>query len=783
MPLGAPPFQGATFQIADQVLHNEPPHLKDVAPEVSRAIAEVCHAALAKDPQARPDAAAFAERLHAAVLAEEPEERPSAAKLALGVALLAALVALGSWGAFQLTSSEGPSREGAAPAESQPAPSASVPEAPPEPNLNALRERTHAAQPLDPALVEALGREMKNPEQAGAAALVLADYLLRRGDLTRAEKVLSQIPESAPESRRARLLETRVLFRLGRNEEGDALESDLLLENLEDGVGRVIRARRLMSWKQNEAGYELLRPLLAGDSPDRIAVDLAFVSNRLQPDAARELCKRVPIEGDPALLLQLSRLQRADDPSQADATLARAEALCAPRDCAAALLLKARPLMRANGTAGQGLLGLVQRCYAAEPSTMHTLLLLIYGKLPEDERQRVAARLRQQAPAQFAVYVRSQGPESPRALPPHQLATPFFPGDESWTWARERVAKLPERARRHGFRALTAAIGGSRDWSYVSRELNLATQADETKAARELAVEICVRRGRLAEALEFAESPEAIPPLLRARFELYRAHESSAMDAFREAGQPLALAEAEIAEGRPAEAARRLDELEPSVDVRLAQFEVAFALEQKKEAIEGNSMNWAQLGARAQRGADEVARRPVRESLAKVQAAIGCLDLRLGVAYELYDLRNRFSAGRRGRRGRGRWRRRRPPPDPSKQIGPREPLERTVYYSGDGDAPSVYFFRRALFYAVYQSDTQRNGSKMMWGPLLIPRQERLLQGKPSPALNLFMATLDLGRGQQRIATAREADSQVELPAHMAPLVKGRSDRDLFFPKK
>jgi protein kinase-like protein len=761
---GLPPFQGATtFQVADQVLHNEPPYLKDVAPDVPRSMAEACHAALAKDPAARPDAATFAKLLHAAVQEEEPPESVGLHKLLLAAALLASLVAVGGWIVFQVTSPEDLHAEQSAAQAETPSPSASAaPEA--VVTLATLRERTFAPEPLDPALVAALRGEMEDPEATSAAGLVLADYLFRRCDLSGAEEILAQIPASAPEHRRAALQRTLIMFRVGRDEQASALEADLLLESLEDRVGRLIRARRLLAWQQQREAYELLRPVLSVTPPDPSAIDLALMTGLVEATRAKELLASVASESDPNLLLHLSSLQTAD-PAAAEATLGRAEALCAPRDCPPALVVRVRTLLR-NRAPRAELAGLARRIYDSEPSSLNALLLLIYGQPSEEEQSQLQDGLQRRSPVQYAIFCRSQGPDSPFARPSNELAVPFFPGDASWFWARDRVAQLPTRARRHGFRALTAAIAGTRPWSYVAHELDLAKQADETTAARDLAVEICIRRGRLAEALEHAGSEAAIPPLLRARLEFYRGHEAAALSALREIRGPLARAKAAIAEGQPEEAARHLRNLDESVDVRLAHFAVDFALEQKKDALEGNNLNMHQHGQRAQQGADEVARKPVRENLARVQAQIGCLDMRLGVAFGLLELRNRFRS------------RNLPPLD-----HPVDPVHRAVYYAGDGNVPCVHFVRHAVYYAIHQVPMQRRMSLMFWGRMMIPLITGSLENEPAPALNLYLAPLDMMRGEQRVAKAREQDPLVELPEHLLPLIEGRSDRDSFFPEK
>ena len=750
---GLPPFQGATtFQVADQVLHGEPAHLREVAPEVPRALAEACHAALAKDPGARPDAATFARLLHAAVQ-EEPPRRGRGPQLLLGVAVLAGLIAITTSIAFQLTS---PDDVSPPPQSARAEPRESAAPAPTTRSLTLLRAETLKASPLDPLVVEELRTLIKDPERAGPAALVLGDYLIRRGDLPAAEEALSRVPEEVAEWRRAALLRSQIMFRLGRAREGDALEADLLLGDLEDSVGRLVRARRLIAWDRDAAALELLQPLLRGAPPDRVAVDLALRTHRLSLPAAKELLLSAG-ESDPIILAHLGNIQSVKDKEAAQATLARAEALCAPRECAPALLVRVIPFLGRNeaGVVPPQAKPLLQLLQELEPSGDHLLLFLAYAGPPEAVRQDRSELLRRESPAQFARLLRTQRRRT-RLL--QEFAVPFYPEDESWTWARQRVSKLPARARRHGFRALTAAIGGLRSWPSIADELRLAVRADDSGGARDLAAEVCIRRGRLAEALEFAKSKGPnLSPRWRGLLALYRGHEVAGLRALREGEDNLNLAMAALATGEPEEAGTHLGRLEPSVDVRLARFEAAFALEQKQDAIANAAFHQLEVYARAAKGADEVARAPIRASLARVQAQIGSLDFRLGAAYGLLELKNSFR-----------------PQGPRDEGHPADPVQRAVYYAGDGNVPCAYFLRRALFYSIHQKPDRRAWTATQWGQLFLPLMESLLGAAPAPVLDIHLALLDEpGKAIARVTRARQRDPQVQVAEHLLSIVDAR----------
>jgi len=760
---GLPPFQGATtFQVADQVLHSEAPHLSDVAPEVPRSMAEACHAALSKDPNARPDAATFAKLLEASVKEAEAPARGKGPQILLGVAVVAGLVAVGGWIAFQATSS---SDLTAASPGSQPEPKPSASVVPPKGprGLAELQALTQKPAPLDSLLVEELRAAIADPERTGPAALILGDYQARRGDLRAAQRSLSQVPEETPEWRRAALLRSRILLRIGRNSEADALETDLLLQDLEDSVGKLIRARRLLSWRRLPAALELLRPLLDKEPPDPVALDLALVGESLSPSEAERLLTSPTLESDPDLLVHLSRLQDAD---AAAATVKRAEALCAPRPCVPALVGRLQDMITEGGEPRTEVERLVRELYQAEPSSSNLLMLVMHGELPEPERLRLAERLRRDSPTSYGVMSRVLG--EPFARPANELATPFFPGDESWTWARERVADIPGRARRHAFRALTAAIGGSRPWSYVSSELKLAIQADDSGPSRDLAAEICVRRGRTNEALEFAGGEASLRPALRAHLEFYRGHDAAGFQALGELKGRLPLAEAALARGEPEQALEHLARLEETVDVRLARFDAEFALEQKTDAIGNESRGMQELKERSARGADETAegRVAMRATLARVQAQIGCLDFRLGVSYGLLELKNSLR-----------------PQGPRDPGHPRNPIHRAVHYAGEASSPCTYFVRRVLYYVSHQKPPRQLVSVMYWGGKMVNLITGALSEEPSPSLDLYLAILDLAGGQRRVLRARQRDPKVQLAEHLLPITKVRfRDSSPFVPK-
>ncbi|MBL4850553.1 MAG: serine/threonine protein kinase [Planctomycetes bacterium] len=771
---GVPPFSGATtFLVADQVLNNPPPPFREHVPDVPAKIEELCLRALDKDPSARPDAADFGRSLlEAAAQAPTQETATNLVGLVaagLGVGLLV-LGAIG--GALALTSSPDARSESPSVAAS-PTQSAAPPAADAESlqaRLATLEARTLAAEPLEEELVAKLkglaSASQATPEFAGAVRLVLGDYLVRRADLKRAAVTLGQVPADSPARRRAALLRAWILTRLGQVTDASALEHDLLFEDRTDLVGRLLRARRLLEWRQPDAALALLQDDLNGERVDRLVAHVALTTRKLPTTEARGVLERAPTKTDPKLLLLQADL--IEDQRAAPALVAQAKRLCTGRDLAP-LLGHEFQLLKSQGAPASVLAKLIQRATACEPHPALLSASLVYGELPSEERSALFRRLRREAPTALAQVVgRLEGSGLPVLLD-HQIARPFYPSDESWAWARERVERLPEASQRAGHRALVAAIGGALPWHVIQADLERAKSYDlDSGEAAILAAELCVRRGHIAEATNHLDAVREEPQTrrLRARIALYRGHEETAREIWSGIGGSssagrLAAVEWALARGDVQAAEGGLSMLDSeSVDARLLSHEVAYAKEHLEtfEAQKGMP-DWMRI-ARAMQKADPAKRKPILENLRLVQRRLGSLEVRLGVAHAQLELKHVLRNMARRRLGGT-------PPKPRVEV----PLQRAVYYASDANVPCSLYLRGALAGLQGRSQRRIRRSLDFWARLIPDLQEALDRQPPSPILATYFALFDRGaRSQALIRSARMRDPAARLPRQLLELV-------------
>ena len=801
---GTPPFTGlTTFEVADQVLSQPPAPLEEHAGDVPPRVAQACLQALAKDPAERPDARAFARALEEALADPEPKASRRGA-LAVGAAL--ALLSLAGLGAALAARSPSESSSADLPnSESKSEPTGKSSAA----RLAELEARTFQAAALDLALVSELrSLATEGGGSSGPARLVLGDYLMRRGDLRTALAELKQVPASSPSQRRASLLRAAVLARLGEFREALELETDLVFDEPDDAIGRLIRARRLLVWRRPQEALELLQADLGAERLDPLAVQVACFSRALAPEREEALLARAPTESDPILLMNLAVLRRAQDlEEEASAAEERAQALCAPRDLALLLRLRILALQADVGyepspddseaeraeleaderALRQEILELAERAYAAEPNPRSGVLLLHAGGGTDQERKALFERYADQSPeALTQLQALGSSPDLP-PLKPHEVAAPFFPGDESWAWARERVSSLPDLSRRAGFRALVAAIDGRLPWSYVIAQLDAAQAQDPASGEpTRLAAEICMRRGRVDSALTYLDARSGRRTArLRARLALYRGHEADARAAWAEIAGPspegrLAQVEDALARGHLQGATKALSSLEEEgIDLRLARIELALSAEPWGRGRGGGRRRWGWGGRgdhdeddeerkrhAAEEAAQEAKRKQTSADLDAAQRILGSLDLRVGIAHEVLETKHllrremakRMLMGRRA-------------PEGLRQV---RPVARVAYFAGGIDVPASLYLR-----LVFEKLT-RNTRVLGFLPqlrvgLTRPIDAALGKRRPSPILSTYLALLEARAedAQARALAAREQDPKVLLPEHLLTIVDAR----------
>ena len=503
----------------------------------------------------------------------------------------------------------------------------------------------------------------------------------------------------------------------------------------------------------------------------------------------------------------MARLRLAQDREE-EAAEAREQALalCAPRDVSLLLQIQIVALQADVGFSSdedatdeeraeqeaeerdlrEELRQLSQRAYAAEPNPRVGVLLLHHGGGTARERQELFKRYREESPYALA-HLRALGssPDLPR-LEPHEVAAPFLPGDPSWAWARERVSSLPEAARRFGFRALTAAIDGRLPWSYVVSQLEAAKGLDaESGEATRLAAEICMRRGRVEDALGYLGTRSGRRSArLRARVALYQGHEADAQAAWREiAGDSpegrLAQLELALAQGELTRAAATLGSLEgESADLRLARLELAIAVQAwgGRGRRRGRGQRPWDRGRRGGHHEEERKRHEAEEAAARAkhkqiladlgaaQAILGSLDVRIGVARELVESQRlmRLEMAKRWMGGKG--------------GEPREvrPLAQVAYFSGVIDVPASLYLRAIL------EKLSRNPQALRWlpnmrGVLSRPIDDALGERRSSPILSTYLALLEQAPedAKARALAASKRDPKVRLPQQLLIIVEAR----------
>ncbi|MBL4850552.1 MAG: serine/threonine protein kinase [Planctomycetes bacterium] len=824
---GVPPFRGMTaLEVADQVLNSDPPLLSLHAADVPASLQNLCLQALAKDPADRPDAAAFAVALEE-VLTEDPVTSGGRRGIAVAVGIVL-LVLAGVGAALGLGSN--PKGDLASAAASQAAPSRAAVITPAR--LADLEARTLEAAPFDPSLKRDLlaiaEASEAGPDLSGSARLVLGDYLLRRSRLSEALTEFKAIAKRAEvplgTRRRANLLRAAVLARLGKPGESALTETDLVFDEPQDPVGKLVRARRLIDWERPKEAIALLDKELGRDRVDRIAAQLACRSGVLDAEAQEKILERAPTESDPALLMFRAALWRTrGNESKAAATEGRIEALCRGRDYGPLLRAQIEVKLeevgddddddddysdddddddysddddakkepeeepeekRINGE----ILELAKRAFKAEPNAMNGVTLLSRGGGGSaQERKALFFRYRDESPrALTRLRALGHGDDLP-ALKADQTATPFFPGDESWFWARARVERLPRKTRRSGFQALVAAIGGDLAWSQVLAHLEAAKDQDpDSGEVALLGAEICMRRGRLPEVVHRLKgiSVQRKSARLRARLALYQGREEDAIAAWNEIkgsespeGQ---LAQVEVAlatqQMRLAESQfRALDERK--ADVLLARVDWIQGTTRKRYGGRGGRRGRGRWGNRgeesheekeqerqrkvAQARADlEVARKfaQARADLEVAQRMLGSLDMRIGIA--------------RGSLSGGWW-------------VPLGELNRVGYFAGGIDVPASLFLRGKL-QGIASRNRGTQQSMQYWGREFVDPIIAALGGKDaSPVLSIYLAlyerTPELARSRAEAAYAR--DDKVKLPEHFLRIVESRfGDRAFLAPK-
>jgi hypothetical protein len=182
---GMAPFRGATpMNVVMRVLRDPPPDPRDERPNTPPALAELCLAAMAKDPGDRPaSAAAFAEALRA-IHVEGPRSS-RVGRVAAGVALLALGVGVGA--AFVPRGTPPPVRASAGPTlpdsgspDDTPPPPAASPEDAPPPAVAKGVEILLPGRLSSPALVDVDGDGIKDLIGVTSQGSIVAVDLRRR---------------------------------------------------------------------------------------------------------------------------------------------------------------------------------------------------------------------------------------------------------------------------------------------------------------------------------------------------------------------------------------------------------------------------------------------------------------------------------------------------------------------------------------------------------------------------------------------------------------------------
>jgi tetratricopeptide (TPR) repeat protein len=289
-----PPFDMGGFALVSRLLHQDPPPLRSVAPDVPHGLATVIDRCLARDHRERyPDGRALGEALQAVAAGEQPAARPArargrvagvAAGLVLSCLLLLAL-------ALTWQRADGTASPEAEPAQSPQTPSAPEEQAQPE-SLDGLDEQTAQRAAHEVERGRAVLDQIQRDELQGAdleAALEQAQ--------ARAQVAVDMRPGDAPALR----LQGEVLHLQGSHEQALAvLDRALAAEEHPDAFHARSRVRYALLDGEGATEDALSCARLILELTERAGESLGL-------EEAEALARRVL-----AAVETLARLQRGD---------------------------------------------------------------------------------------------------------------------------------------------------------------------------------------------------------------------------------------------------------------------------------------------------------------------------------------------------------------------------------------------------------------------------------------------------------------------------------------